>query len=155
MTTTAPAFKAECISQYGFDDALYFCEEKQIFCAYINRDSVDAFCKNNLPSKIQNGDCLYLLLADEHPSERRQVYVGETKDFVRRIKDHQRKVFWTSCFVMTCTNFESWGGERARYHVEARLIDLLRKNQKCILMNYQGENDLKHSEQYHLQSVDY
>jgi hypothetical protein len=117
------------------------------FIAFQRQDYQETF-KSHVPEEILQGDCIYFLIKNPEIGQKIQVYVGETSNIRSRIRDHSRKHFWEYAVVFSCSNFQKWGGESARKYMEAYLIRHLINLNKCVLMNYQIEDEERQYDKY-------
>lgn len=95
------------------------------------RGYVDQLRGSNIP-KLLSGSGVYFLIGPKTSRIKRDVYIGESTNVVKRLREHRNKEFWESAVVVSTTN--NVVNSKTKY-IEGELMGYRRKNRNWKMVN--------------------
>ena len=106
--------------------------QRTIFrAAAFPRGYVDQLKGSNVP-KLLSGSGVYFLIGPKTSRIKRDVYIGESTNVIKRLRDHRDKEFWESVIVASTTNNDI--NSKTKY-VEGELMGYKKRNRNWKIVN--------------------
>lgn len=83
--------------------------------------SIEEFNDQFRDEQIDNKCVVYILKGKDKKTKKDKLYIGESKNFYNRIKDHKKNKEFSEIFIINCGEFD----KNNIYHIETLLIDYL------------------------------